>query len=142
MADLFRNARLAFVKVGSDTYEAETSSSIDISADLIQTTNKSDTAAASFIHDIYRGTGAVAALLKMDDTDGGIETLPALFLTNILAGTAATLIYVMQETSPTTTITASSLVTAWGSSSDQGGVTNHTAAFQLTGAITITQTST
>lgn len=142
MADALRNARLAFVKVGSDVYSAETGSSLSITADLIETTNKSDTASASFIHDIYRGTAAAASLIKMDDTDGGIETLASLFLTNIIAGTEATLIYVLQASSPTTTITASALVTSWDVNADQGGVTTHNAAFQLTGAITVVETST
>ena len=41
MADQFRNARLAYVKVGSDTFAAETAATLSLQADLIETTNKS-----------------------------------------------------------------------------------------------------
>jgi len=142
MADQFINARLAFIKVGSDTFSAETASSIEIQADMIETTNKGNTVSKSFIHDIYGATAEATELIKVDDTDGSINTLSALFLTNIQAGTAATLIFVVQASAPTTTITASALVSLWRASAVQTNVLEGTFNFQLTGDITVVQTST
>jgi len=142
MADALRNARLAFIKVGSDVFSAETGSSIEISADMIETTNKGNTTSKSFIHDIYGATAQATELLKLNDSDGTINTLAKLFLTNIQAGTAATLIFVLQSASPTTTITASALVTTWAVSATQGNVIEGTFSFQLTGDITVVETTT
>ncbi len=142
MADQYVNARLAFIKVASDTFGAEEGSSIEITADLIETTNKSNTSAKQFIHDIYGATASATGIIPLDDTTGAIATLESLFLTNILAGTAATLIFVLQEASPTTTLTASALVTTWSADATQTNVIKGTFAFQLTGDITIVETST
>ncbi len=142
MADQFKNARLAFVKVGSDVFAAEEGSSISIVARLIETTNKSDTAASTYMHDIIDTTASANGMTKLDDSDGSIETLSKLFLTNIQAGTAATLIFVMQALAPTTTITASALVTEWTQAAEQAGVIKGNYAFQITGTLTVVETAT
>lgn len=145
MADKFQNARLAFIKVGSTTFSAETASSINIRAAAIETTNKSNTSSAAFIPDLYQATASASHIVVFDDTTGVIQDLGRTFLVSVTTGstqTAATLIFVLNAAGPTVTLTASAYVTAWDMEATQGGVLQGNCEFQLTGNITITETST
>ena len=125
MADQYQNARLAFIKVGSDTFAAETASSIQIRADSIETTNKSNTSSASYIPDLYRATASAQRIIAFDSTSGAFPTLDTTFLTSILLGStqvAATLIFVVNASGPTVSLTASAFVTSWDMDATQGNV--------------------
>ena len=142
MADTLQNARLAYIKVGSATFSAEVGCSISITADLIETTNKSNTTSKQFIHDIYGATGSANTLITFDDTTGDLQDLDGTFLDDILAGTALTVIYVLSAAAPTVTISASAQVTEWSSTSNQGGVIEGSYSWTFTGDITVTETTT
>lgn len=145
MADQYQNARLSFIKVGSATFSAEVSSSISIRAASIETTNKGNTASASFIPDLYQATASAQRIVVFDDTTGVIQDLDNTFLDSILLGStqvAATLIFVLNASGPTVTLTASAFVTEWNMTADQGNVLRGNCEFQLTGDITKTTTST
>ena len=145
MSDVYQNARLSFIKVGSATFSAEKASSIQIRADSIETTNKGNTASAAYIPDLYRATVTAQRIVVFDGTNGTIQDLDGTFLTSILLGstqTAATLIFVLNASGPTVTLTASAFVTSWDMDATQGGVLEGECGFQLTGNITRTETST
>ena len=142
MADQFINARTAYIKVGSDTFAAELSSSFDFNIDMIETTNKSSTVSKSYIPDVYGATLTANTMIKADDTDGSLDTLNATFVANALAGTAATIIFVIQASSPTTTYSVSAYVETFQTNAQQGNVLEGNYTFRATGDVTVTQTST
>ena len=124
------DGRLVALIIGSATLMGRTTGSLDMSADMLDTTTADSAGAKEYIGGEYGGTVQVGALYDPEAIEGFSESFGYL-----KAGTILTIKW--GPTTPGSTYyTSSALISSVNLTGDKNSIASYTVNLQLTGAIT------